>query len=119
VFDINAITVSLDTNEQGSNDIFGFVRLILSLLQEFVQVNTTVALLLGGGVEIGTELGKGSELTVLCQFELHGTGDGLGGLELGGGTELKSSTPCIGTVSGIFGSDTCDSTLVLNDNGGR
>merc|ERR1719413_92844 len=63
------------------------MKLVLSLLEKFVQTNTTVQLLLGGGIQIGTELGKGGDLTVLGEFELHGTGNGGGGLVLGGGSD--------------------------------
>jgi len=50
---------------------------------------TTVEGLLGGGIEIGTELGEGSDLTVLGQEELERTSDLLHGLELGGGTDTR------------------------------
>ena len=48
---------------------------------------TTVKGLLRGSVQIGTELGEGSDFTVLGQEELQGTGDLLHGLELGSGTD--------------------------------
>merc|ERR1719343_733530 len=65
------------------------MKLVLSLLEKFVQTNTTVQLLLGGGIQIGTELGKGGDLTVLGEFELHGTGNSGGGLVLGGGSDTR------------------------------
>merc|ERR1712137_941322 len=87
VFNINAIAVALDTNEKSGDDFFGLVWFVLSLFQQFVKTNTTVQLLLSGRVQIGTELGESSNLTVLGQLKLHGTSDGLGGLVLGGGTD--------------------------------
>jgi hypothetical protein len=48
---------------------------------------TTVECLLGGGIQIGTELGEGSNLTVLSQEKLKRTSDLLHGLELGSGTD--------------------------------
>lgn len=50
---------------------------------------TTAENLLGGGIQIGTELGESSDLTVLGQEELQGTSDLLHGLDLGGGTDTR------------------------------
>ena len=50
---------------------------------------TTVEGLLGSSIKIGTELGEGSDLTVLGQEELEGTSDLLHGLELGSGTDTR------------------------------
>lgn len=50
---------------------------------------TTRQGLLGGSIQIGTELGEGSNLTVLGQEELQGTSDLLHGLELGSGTDTR------------------------------
>merc|ERR1719470_622499 len=60
---------------------------VLALLQQLSQPDTSVQQLLGGGVEIGTELGEGGDLTVLGELELHGTGDLLHGLGLGSGAD--------------------------------
>ena len=48
---------------------------VLTLLQELSQPDTTVQQLLGGSVQIGTELGESGDLTVLGQLQLHGTSD--------------------------------------------
>jgi hypothetical protein len=61
----------------------------LLLLEELGKTLTTAKGLLGGGIQIGTELGEGSDLTVLGQEELQGTGDLLHGLELGSGTDTR------------------------------
>lgn len=60
---------------------------ILALLEQLGQTHTTVQQLLGGSIQIGTELSEGSDLTVLGQLQLHGTGDLLHGLGLGSGTD--------------------------------
>mmetsp|Transcript_12568 Transcript_12568/g.16807 ORF Transcript_12568/g.16807 Transcript_12568/m.16807 type:complete len:216 (+) Transcript_12568:193-840(+) len=87
VLNINTITVSLDTYKERGNNLLGLVWLILSLLEKLVKTDSTVKLLLGGRVKIGTEFGESSDLTVLSKLELHGTSNGLGGLVLGGGTD--------------------------------
>jgi hypothetical protein len=60
---------------------------ILLLLEEFSELLTSVQELLGGSVEIRTELSEGGNFSVLGQLELEGTGDLLHGLDLGGGTD--------------------------------
>uniref|UniRef100_A0A182SVP3 Uncharacterized protein n=1 Tax=Anopheles maculatus TaxID=74869 RepID=A0A182SVP3_9DIPT len=64
-------------------------RHILSLLEQLGQAHTTVQQLLGGGIQIRTELGERSDLTVLGQLQLHRTGDLLHGLGLGSGTDAR------------------------------
>merc|ERR1740128_1386459 len=60
---------------------------VLSLLQELGQSHTSVQELLGGSVQVGTELGEGGDLTVLSQLQLHGSGNLLHGLGLGSGAD--------------------------------
>mmetsp|Transcript_24779 Transcript_24779/g.45972 ORF Transcript_24779/g.45972 Transcript_24779/m.45972 type:complete len:512 (+) Transcript_24779:271-1806(+) len=84
---IDPVAVSLHTNEKTGNNLLRLVGHVLSLLEELVKTNSTVELLLRGGIQIGSELGEGSDLTVLRQFELHGTGNGFGGLVLGSGSD--------------------------------
>lgn len=50
---------------------------------------TTSQGLLGSSIEIGTELGESSNLTVLGQEKLQGTSDLLHGLKLGSGTDTR------------------------------
>jgi len=57
------------------------------LLQQLGQALTTGKGGLGRGIQIGTELGEGSDLTVLSQEKLQGTCDLLHGLDLGGRTD--------------------------------
>lgn len=87
LIDVDPVAVALDTDEEGGDDLLGLLGLVLALLEELVEADSAVELLLGGGVEVGAELGEGGDLTVLGELELHGTGDGLGGLVLGGGAD--------------------------------
>jgi len=59
----------------------------LFLLEELGELLTSVKELLGGGIEIGTELSEGGNLSVLSELELEGTGKHLHGLDLSGGSD--------------------------------
>ncbi len=48
---------------------------VLALLEELGQPDTTIQELLGGSIQIRTELSESGDLTVLGELELHGTGD--------------------------------------------
>lgn len=61
--------------------------ILIIYLQKFGKTLTSGKKLLGGGIHIGTELGEGSDFTVLGQIQLHGTGNLFHGLHLGGGTD--------------------------------
>lgn len=56
---------------------------VLLLLKEFSEFLTSVEQVLGGGVQVRTELGEGSDLSVLGKLKLEGTGDLLHSLDLG------------------------------------
>ena len=60
---------------------------VLLLLEELGELLTSVEEVLGGSVEIRTELGEGGDFSVLGELKLEGTGDLLHGLDLGGGTD--------------------------------
>jgi hypothetical protein len=82
--DSDGIEVSVDTGiDEGNHFVDGHWRILL-LLKEFGKTFATVERLLGGGIQIGSELGKRRDFTVLGQEELEGTSDLLHGLELGG-----------------------------------
>ncbi len=85
--DWNGVEVSVDTGEDEWNHLVDGHWGVLLLLEELDQTLTTVKGLLGSGIQIGTELGEGGNLTVLGQEKLQGTGDLLHGLQLGGGTD--------------------------------
>ena len=76
-----------DTSVQDADLLFSGDGNVLLLLEELGKLLTSVEELLGGSIKIGTELGEGGDLSVLSQLELHGTGDLLHGLDLGGGTD--------------------------------
>lgn len=78
---------TVNTGENERNHLVDSHGGVLLLLQQLSQSLTTRKSLLGGSVQVGTELGEGSDLTVLRQEQLEGTGDLLHGLELGGGTD--------------------------------
>lgn len=83
----NFVQVTSDAAED-AGDLFGNVHWgVLVLFKKFGKSNTSVKKLLGGGVHIGTELGKGGDLSVLGQIQLHGAGDLFHGFELGSGTD--------------------------------
>lgn len=55
---------------------------ILALLQQLSETHASVQQLLGSSVQVGTELGERGDLTVLGEFQLHGTSH-LGNEEFG------------------------------------
>ncbi|RNA39582.1 acetylglutamate semialdehyde dehydrogenase [Brachionus plicatilis] len=61
---------------------FELVLTILTLLQQLGQSDTSAQQLLSGSVQIRAELGESSDLSILGQFQLHGTGHLLHGLGL-------------------------------------
>lgn len=85
--DGDGVEETVNTSEDQGNHVGNGHGGVLLLLEELGQTLTTGKGLLGGGIEIGTELGEGSDLTVLSQEQLKGTGDLLHGLDLGGGTD--------------------------------
>jgi hypothetical protein len=87
--DGNVVEVTVDTGEDEGNHLVDGHGLVLLLLEELGETLTTVEGLLGGSVQVGTELGEGGDLTVLGQEELEGTSDLLHGLELSGGADTR------------------------------
>ena len=84
---LDLIEVSLDTGVENADLLLGGHWDVLLLLEELSELLTSVEELLGGSIKIRTELGEGSDLSVLSEIELHGTGDLLHGLDLGSGTD--------------------------------
>ncbi|RUS30139.1 hypothetical protein BC938DRAFT_479810 [Jimgerdemannia flammicorona] len=74
------------SRHDGDLDLDG-ERLVLGLLEQLGEASTTVQQELGGRVQVGSELGEGSNLTVLGKVQLQGTGDLLHGLGLGSRTD--------------------------------
>ena len=84
---LDLVQETAHTSVQDAHLLLSWDWHVLLLLEEFGELLTSVEELLGGSVEIGTELGEGSDFSVLGQLELHGTGDLLHGLDLGSGTD--------------------------------
>jgi hypothetical protein len=84
---LNLVEEASDTGVEDADLLLGGQGHVLLLLEQLSELLASVEELLGGGVEIGTELREGSDLSVLSQLELHGTGDLLHGLDLGGGAD--------------------------------
>ena len=78
---------TVDTGiDDGNHLVDGHGRVLL-LLEELGKTLTTAEGLLGGGVQIGTELGESGYLTVLGQEQLERSCDLLHSLDLGSGTD--------------------------------
>ena len=84
---LDLVEVSTDTSEQDAGLLLDGHGHVLLLLQKLSELLTSVEELLGGGIQIGTELGEGGDLTILGELELEGTGELLHGLDLGGGSD--------------------------------
>lgn len=104
--DGDGVEVTVDTGVDEGNHLVDGHGGVLLLLEELGQLDeklasvhfdgvlcgntytlTTGEGLLGGGIQIGTELGEGGNLTVLGQEELERTGNLLHGLKLGSGSD--------------------------------
>jgi len=100
------IEVSVNTTEKNT-DLFGEGHGDeLVLLEELGELLSSVELLLGGGIKIGTELGEGGDFSVLGKLELERTSDLLHGLHLGGGSDSGD-----GETDVNCGSDTLEEEL--------
>ena len=80
----NKIKIQNNSNYNKTNK-----RTVLALLEQLGEANTSAEELLGGSVQVGAELGKGGDLAVLGELELHGAGDLLHGLGLSGGADAR------------------------------
>lgn len=105
------VEVSTDTSVQDADLLGGGHGHELVLLEELGELLTTVELLLGGNIEIGSKLGEGGNLSVLGKLELERTGDLLHGLDLGGGSDTRDGKT---DVNG--GADTLEEELGLKEN---
>ena len=81
---LNLVKVTSNTGVKDASLVLDGHGHVLLLLEQLGQLLTSVEELLSGGVKIGTELGEGSDLTILGKLELEGTGELLHGLDLGG-----------------------------------
>jgi hypothetical protein len=83
----NVVEKTVDTGVDQRNHLVNGHGRVLLLLEELGKTLTTGKGLLGGSIQIGTELGEGGDLTVLGQEELQGTSNLLHGLDLGSGSD--------------------------------
>jgi len=81
------IEETVDTGVDDWDHNLGGNWLVLTLLEELGETGTSGEQESGGGIKIGTELSEGSDLSVLSEVELEGTGNGLHDLGLGSGTD--------------------------------
>ena len=86
---LDLVEVSTDTGEEDAGLLLDGHGHVLLLLEELGELLASVEELLGGGVQVRTELGEGGDLTILGELELEGTGQLLHGLDLGGGTDTR------------------------------
>jgi len=84
------VKVTVDTGVDERNHLGDGHWGVLLLLEKLGKSLTTGKSLLGGGIQIGTELSEGGDLTVLGQEKLEGTSDLLHGLQLGSGTDARN-----------------------------
>jgi len=85
----NFIEISLNTSVQNAHLLFSWHWNVLLLLQEFGKFLSSVQKLLSGGIKIGTELGEGSDFSVLGELKLHGSGNLLHCFNLGSGSDSR------------------------------
>jgi len=105
-----SIEVSVDTTEKNDNLLRGGHGDELVLLEELGELFSSVELLLSSGIKIGTELGEGSDFSVLGKLELERTSDLLHGLNLGGGSDTGDGETDVNS-----GSDTLEEELSLEE----
>ena len=86
---LDLVEVASDTGVENAGLLLDGHRDVLLLLEELGELLTSVKELLGGGIQIRTELGEGSDLTILSELELEGTGELFHGLNLGGRTDTR------------------------------
>lgn len=80
---LDLVKISSYTSIKDANLLFSWHGNVLSLLKELGELLTSVEKLLGSSIEVRSELGEGSDLSVLGKIELHSTGHLLHCLDLG------------------------------------
>ena len=84
---LDLIEETTDTSVENADLLLSDHGNVLLLLEELSELLTSVEEMLGGSIEIRTELSEGSDFSVLGKLELERTGDLLHGLDLGGGAD--------------------------------
>ena len=83
----NLIEITSNTSVEDAYLFLRWHRNVLLLVHELSKLLTSQEKLLGGGIEIGTELGESLYLSELGKIELDGTRHLLHGLDLGSGSD--------------------------------
>ena len=107
---LDLVEVASDTGVQNASLLFDGHGDVLLLLEELGELLASVKELLGGGIQIRTELSEGSDLTVLGKLELKGTSELLHGLNLGSRSDTGDGKTDIDS-----GSDTLMEELGLKE----
>merc|ERR1712226_473902 len=80
---VKFVKMTSDTGVDDGNLFSDVHWYILSLFKQLGETHTSVKKLLCGSVKIRTELSEGSDLSVLSQLQLHGTGNLFHSFKLG------------------------------------
>lgn len=83
------VQVSTHTTEEDTSLLLDGHGHVLLLLEELGELLTSVEELLGGGIQIGTELSESGDLTVLGELELKRTSKLFHSLDLGGRADTR------------------------------
>ncbi len=104
---VDFVEVTSDTGVKDANLLLCWHWNVLLLLKELSKLLTSVKELLGGGIEIGTELGESGNLSVLGELELHGSRNLLHGLDLSGGSDSGDGKTDVNGWSDTFVEELC------------
>ena len=86
---LDLIEETSDTAVKNADLFFDLHWDVLLLLQELSEFLTSVEEVLGGSIQVGTELCEGSDFSVLSELKFQRTSDLLHGLDLGGGADTR------------------------------
>lgn len=108
---LNVIQETVDTSVNDWDLLLGSQWRVLLLLQQLGQSLTSSQGLLGGGVQVGTELGESSDFSVLSQEQFQRTSNLFHGLNLSSGTDTRDGQTDVDSWS-----DTLVEQLSLQEN---
>jgi len=81
---LDFVEVTPDSGEDDADLVLSLHGNVLLLLEQLSEFLSSVEQVLGGSVEVGTELGEGSDFSVLGELQLERSSDLLHGGDLGG-----------------------------------
>lgn len=108
---LDLIEVSSDSGIDDTDLFFSWEWGVLFLFQQLGKLGSSVQQLLGGSIQIRSELGEGSDFSVLGELKLHLTSDLLHGLDLGGRSDSGD-----GKTDVDGGSDTLEEKFGFEEN---